>query len=576
MDNRIPKIIQDFQESKESKREIDFLSFDNWLSKQEHKSQDWIVIARNQKVGEFEDYYTISCLISSVDQSFNRFLSDSHWFIDSSFGIPQKYQKPYEDEPYEDGLKAKLNDVNYEPFTFSRHFNGYVSDYFQVIEHFLLYYNCFWLQERQEYQSMSESGEIITVLKHIKENDNEQILIDAHTLRDYLAVRNMTLARFHDHRRRSEYEISDFLEEEAITYSLSNNESYFDLDLRIDIQYKNVKSTSRLLGKDIVQPYPSPESHEWKLDKDEDDYLEFVIGRNTEGKEIRSTCNPDALSNYFTDKGTPHFLTPVYFKREMLQKYYSEPKKYTTSEVLVEYLNIWGIQIDTTNENLVQVYLGDIGQNLPYKEQLHWRQFNVVPKGKISEHRFKRDFLTQFASPEINEAPIIHFKESFEVLQTKFIDVYGSTLFKALAKDDEHLYSTLHIPLTDEWKELDEQILALAKITTDSFNNQTLKSITCKKIGDLGTSGNPIKGLSGLFYEYLTQQYSEEEKRDSLILPFNTIQAIRSSSVAHRKSKELEKTLVKYGLQGISNEERFRKIVVEITKAFKAIAQGIK
>lgn len=85
---------------------------------------------------------------------------------------------------------------------------------------------------------------------------------------------------------------------------MKNSNSYFELDLRTDIQYDDVKSTSRLLGKDLVSPYDEPISHEITFEKDESQFLDFIVSRNKKGKEVTSTCNPDKLSNYFTDKGT--------------------------------------------------------------------------------------------------------------------------------------------------------------------------------------------------------------------------------------------------------------------------------
>ncbi|AZJ35621.1 hypothetical protein [Tenacibaculum singaporense] len=576
MDNRIPNIIKDFEKTNLNKSEIDFLSFNDWLSENNNVQKDWVVFAQSKETEKLESYFITSCLIKVNEQSLNQFLSDSHWFINTEFGIPEKYQKPYENKEYDDGLKAKLNGVIYTPFVFKRYFYGYVPDRFQIIEHFLLYYNCFWVEDKNEYQTINDKGEIKTVIKHIKTQKEETFLIDTHTLKDYLAVKGVYLARFHDHRRQSKNDISDFLKKKFKTFELSNTMSFFELDLRTDIQYDNIKSTSRLLGKDIVKPYSEAESHECSTEKDQNEFLDFIIGRDENGKEIKSTCQPNKLSSYFEDKGTPHFLTPVYFKRELLQKYYSEPKKYDTSENSIKYLIFWRIEIDLTQENLIQVYLGDIGRNLTYNEQLHWRQFNVVPKGKISGHRYKRDFLAEFASPKIEEAPILHFKQSFERLQKSFISLNGEELFKSLAKDDLHLFTTLHIPVTDEWKELDEQILALAKVTTDSFNYKILTKLTGKKIGDIGMNDKPIKGLLALFYELLSITIENEDYINSLITPFNMIQSLRSSSVAHRKSKDLEKTLKKYNLDKLSNEQKFKTIIVELTRSIESINKELK
>lgn len=91
--------------------------------------------------------------------------------------------------------------------------------------------------------------------------------MDVHCLKDYLAVKNSYLARFHDHRRRSQEDISKFIGGEFVTHVLKNDNSYFELDLRTDIQYDEVKSTSRLLGKDLVLPYDEPLSHEITFEK---------------------------------------------------------------------------------------------------------------------------------------------------------------------------------------------------------------------------------------------------------------------------------------------------------------------
>ncbi|MET8212817.1 hypothetical protein ABZT51_44120 [Streptomyces sp. NPDC005373] len=46
------------------------------------------------------------------------------------------------------------------------------------------------------------------------------------------------------------------------------------------------------------------------------------------GQPIAATCNPGLLSTYFEDRGTPHYLTRVYFPREVLGRYHAEPSRY--------------------------------------------------------------------------------------------------------------------------------------------------------------------------------------------------------------------------------------------------------
>ncbi|MHA1851660.1 MAG: hypothetical protein ACTSW8_10485, partial [Candidatus Thorarchaeota archaeon] len=71
------------------------------------------------------------------------------------------------------------------------------------------------------------------------------------------------------------------------------------------------KTYSRLLGKDVILP-----NQEISLQQDKE-YAEFkVVNRN--GEEIESTSNEKELSNFFTDRMTPHFLTPVFFSSDVI------------------------------------------------------------------------------------------------------------------------------------------------------------------------------------------------------------------------------------------------------------------
>src|SRR5690606_30591912 len=121
---------------------------------------------------------------------------------------------------------------------------------------------------------------------------------------------------------------------------------------------KGFLSYSRLLGKDIIKPFDKPFAR-FTFDTPEKDYVSFIIGADKNGNNIECTCNEDYLSSYFTDTGAPNFLTPVYFNKAVLLKYYSEPKRFEVTSHHFSCLSLWGIDIDITKEGLVQVWLGD-------------------------------------------------------------------------------------------------------------------------------------------------------------------------------------------------------------------------
>lgn len=563
MDNRIPPILKKYIASSKVKEKdaLSFLSFDNWLRTSEHTATDWILVARSEEIGN-ESYFTMSCLVKGSENSLKGFVSACTFDVETTFGVPS----------IEETEKiTRIKGMKLMPFVFRRHFKGHCPDAFEFIQDFLLLYNSFWVEKTREWRNIDDNGLVHTLAKHSfhagsGDDRYEQLLVDAHVLKRYLTFRDVYLVRYHDHRRRSETEISEVIGEFK-NVRLKNEQSGYSLDLRTDIQYNKIKSSSRLLGKDIIKGYQE-KGKEVQL---AEQFMSFIIGRDGEGKLIELSCDPSPLSSYFTDKGTPHFLTSVFFKPEVLQKYYSQPGLYTVDDYQVMYLHQWSIDYDMTSERLVHVYLGDLGQSLSYEEQLHWRQFNVAPKGEMSDYRFKADFLAEWALSTPEQTPVGHFKEALENLQERVISEYNQPFFLPLLDDDKHAYKTVRVPLTDEGKEHDEQILSLTKILNDSLNVPLLSALTGKSIGDIDIKGSKIHGSLALLLDWLRHHFTEEESA-SLIEPFTILQALRSSGSAHRKGANYQKTLTRYQLEGLSNSGRIRELLLRIMKALKTIS----
>ncbi|QYH19033.1 hypothetical protein JKI95_06985 [Corynebacterium aquatimens] len=132
------------------------------------------------------------------------------------------------------------------------------------------------------------------------------------------------------------------------------------------------------------------------------EYGSFIVGVSPDGEPVEFTSEPSQLGNYFGANPTaPHYLTPVYFRRDVLSKYISTPSRFSISATRLECLNLWGIDISLNDQNMVVVYLGDIGAHIPREEHNHWRIYNDLPEGGIDDGRFRRDFLGQWVgSPD--------------------------------------------------------------------------------------------------------------------------------------------------------------------------------
>ncbi|WKL44547.1 hypothetical protein [Flavobacterium sp. ZE23DGlu08] len=566
MDNRIPKVIKDFVTPKKVENdEIDgysYLSFEDWINEKDYLKSDWILIAKIDDSKKNEDLTTISCFVSPPDEKSKKILfKRNDWEINSEFGIPYIDGNLNNEWDFEKSLKYKIKGITLKPFVIRRDFHSYIPSRFELIQHFLLYYKAFWVEEKQEFQTIEANGDVNAIVKHnTKNEDFEEIYVNTIYLRNYLALTKSYLIRFHDHRRKFEKQMP-FESKDA---SFKNDDCSYNIEVYNESFMEGFKSYSRLLGKDIIKPFEKPTLN-FTFEKLETDYENFIYDISENGKNIEFSCNKKLLSSYFKDTGAPNFLTPIYFNKSVLLKYYSEPKKYTVSSHRFTCLNLWGIDLDITAENLVQVWLGDLS-SLPKNEQLHWKQYNVPPRGKISNHRFERDFEAKFSSPTVEQSPIAYLMLVYDELNSSINSEFSANLFLELTKNDLHYLKILRIPLTEEWKEFDEQIQVLAKIFCDSLNVKLLEKISDKKIDN-----KEIKGSISLLYVTLEKIGIEKEEINLTIEALQAIQSIRSTGSAHRKGEKFEQSLEKYKLNNLSNENKIKELTVKLYNGLNAI-----
>ncbi len=159
-------------------------------------------------------------------------------------------------------------------------------------------------------------------------------------------------------------------------------------------------ASSRLLGQYAIGGLRNSRVPRLEEREQERDYPTFIYALDPEtGQPLAHTCDPGQLGAYSDKDGTRlHFLNPTYFKREVLQPYAAEPSRYRLSSSRLSCLDLWGLDLSFNGANLVEVYLGDLGQSLPSDEWGHWRTHNVPPEGEMDEGRFRRDFLNQWAT----------------------------------------------------------------------------------------------------------------------------------------------------------------------------------
>ena len=231
---------------------------------------------------------------------------------------------------------------------------------------------------------------------------------------------------------------------------------------------------SYIFAKNVIWVCSLCDSNIWPYNE-EKNYVDFIIGIDENGKEIRHTCNPSCLSNCFGANPTaPHYLTPVYFDAAVLNKYYSKPEIYKVEDGIIRCGVLWSLYIDNSNSEYVSAYLGDLGRDLPSEsEQHYWRGFNKAVGGKLSPTKVKRDFMC-IASD--SESPDFVFKRTYRRVNQAYEDRLGWPLFLPLTEQDTYNFETLRVPVNNSIAEMDMLVLSLVKILIDSLNEKKITS----------------------------------------------------------------------------------------------------
>jgi hypothetical protein len=194
----------------------------------------------------------------------------------------------------------------------------------------------------------------------------------------------------------------------------------------------------------------------------------------------------------------------------------------------------WRLEIDNNHLNKVIVILGDLCKCLSLKEQKYWRSYNIPPDGHISKTAFLRWKEVQFVDPEISD---LLFKNRFSHFQEDWLNKFGWSLFKDLKNEDSHYLKTLRIPLIEDQKEFDEQVLSLVKVLIDSINE--------KEIGKEIEKIEKEQGISKLD-RYLRKK--EFRECDKVIEFLRNLQDLKDG-VSHRKGTKYKRGATYFKLE---------------------------
>ena len=362
-------------------------------------------------------------------------------------------------------------------------------------------------------------------------------------VKEYIAVKKLNLLVFTDEVINDTRSINELGGNKIPWTIIKDSDLIFSYALQEGLGYK---TCAVFRGKCILKHNDKDIQHLWKLR--DSGYENFIVDADEDGNEIFMSCDENRMPNLFTRQGDePYSLSPVFFKRDVLSKYFQAVDKYSVQD---GYLSgpSWVIQIDNDrSDDYVVAALVDLGR-MPHREQLYWKSFNVLPprNGFYSITTFSRWF--DAIPTNCSVAPDLVFKKLYIQVNDKWRMKYGWSLFKELAADDQYHFETLHLMgQENDQKEFDGLIQSITKLIIDSLNEkQLVKAIDSTKPDVLRfLSERNIKELKPSYIQGGITKFecfliSEGLLDSSVVKLLRKVQDLRSSTVAHRKSTKLD------------------------------------
>lgn len=516
----------------------------------------WVTVYENAYSGlEGHGYYCALIPNEKVPQV----LLDHGWDFQLGHGMPG-HSSGWEDGQQVITYHRFGGDDGFEPLVIYREFHGVRPNLREITEEFRHFHNLYFDEKNRTYVKIMDDGSEETVIRM----SDRKIEIRLREIKQFLAIKEMHLAVYFNVDRYSTIpkEKVDSLQQEI---RVQDDLTRYDFYIVTDRSYLPESRTahSRTLGKKLIDPFPKERSGQWPYNENDPvDHEDFIIGTDANSDPILYSCDPENLANYFgKNPDAPHYLTPVFFHREVLTKYYADPDKYSVVDGHLRFADLWGLRMDNNHKDYIIVYLGDLGRDIPNSEQKYWKSFNIPPDGKVSETQFKRGILGEFADPESVD---LRFKQTLQELNGGWEKKFGWKLFLPLTEEDEHFFTSLRIPINVSIKEFDEQVLSLTKVIIDSLNESALEKALNTPIEE------GAKGITKF------AKFADEQGFNGFathIEFLRDLQTLRSKGTAHRKGSGYPKIAKKFHIEELGSVDAFRQILSRAIDLLEALSK---
>ena len=476
-------------------------------------------------------------------------LSDVAWDLCYENGHPS-ITKYYQDGEEHVKYLRFGNDNGVEPLVIDREFHGILDNYVEIAEEFRLFHNLYHDRKQGQYIKIDNAGE-----EHVVATvEPNQVKIRMKEIRQFLTIKEKYLLIQFDYQECTTYTIEELgLSKDENDQQRRGGLYCWNLSYTEILESIGEKGTiSRLLGKHLIKPFPKSKSGIWGFSEEPKKYESFIIGVDDNGDEITYTCDPDALANYFgKNRAAPKYLTPVSFNKDVLDRYYNRPRKYKVEDGVLRCGSLWNIFIDNHHDDKVCAWLGDIGRSLPYREQRHWRTYNIPSTTDVSKiYRRRQLFCVATDSNRPEHVFQIRYQKLLETCQNHL----GWQLLLPLERNDQYHLQNIRVPSSNEQPNFDGLVLSLTKILIDSLNEKKLKELIPDE--DCQHRGS-ISRLEAILNDRKASDASYH------IEFLRKLQNLRSSGSSHRKGNNYEKALSHFKAESDDFKIVFEKILLE-------------
>ncbi|TDO04841.1 hypothetical protein [Sunxiuqinia elliptica] len=518
------------------------------------------------------------CALADNDST-EKALTDYCWELRPCETSPEEWDATDDDFDWDRFIPyTKISDGEFEPLIYHRELHTRVS-YRELSEDFIHFHNLHLISissTNKKYISIDSNGDEEDCVVF----DGMSVKIRIRLVREYLYAKQKNLLIFIDRMHHSKLTYAELgitpeqnviVKEQDFIYNYSNTPEGHGLSMTGD------KSTGWVVGKCVLR-YSKPNI------KKGASYEDFIIATDEDGEPALYTCEETKLRNGFgANPDAPDTLTPIYFKKEVLDKYYSSPDKYLVDDGYLHCGDLWGLRIDNNREDYVIVMLYELSHLHP-KEQQYWKGYNVAPplNTGLSGTSFVRWICGNFSNPT---SPDLKFKYQFAQINKEWEKQLGWKLFLPLVKEDQHRFETLHSLTKDNNdQEFDEQVLSIVKITIDSFNQKELVKNIDESNPDIISflkkkQKASVKDITTGIDKFEIFLLNNNFKLDDLLLFLRKTYALRSFDVAHRKSSDKSKreTITEYfNLSGSTKKEVLNSIFTRFTELFLELDNFLK